>query len=443
VSLSDRFELFGLKRDEGARTFEAREIATGRPVLVHLLSLNSPLLKKLDALPEAERGRVIDRGQDEGGVYLVTDRLAEFAGLKEWLSQGDPAKPLGKGGAWQIKPPASVDSQLADLFDAPAPVPTPTMGPTPVLTNTAEITLQMPAVTETPSAPAPAPAAAPSLATAPAANEPGEFTRQFAPVLRPVPAPTAPPAAASAPVPPKPKEAGEFTRLFQNPMRPKAPAKAADPPPVAPTPPGELQPGEFTQMLQAQRPAAPPSTPSLSASQESEFARYFQSPMTPAPSTAPIAPPMPPKGNFQSGKAGEFTQVFGRADIPPPPVVQRPGPPPIAPVASPEATQVFERPRTLTPPPLFPAPVSASGSGPAMPAIPNVPNKVPGEYTRQFSAPAPLTFGQAPGAPQVSRMPVIPPPVKQKSRLPLFLLIGGGLLLVLALIVYFVLRPRV
>src|ERR1700689_3779393 len=184
----DRFQLFDLKRDEGARTFEAREIATGQPVLVHLFAdsvspLSRALLAKVDELPEKERLRVIDRGDHEGGVYLVTDRLAEYAGLREWLTQKEPRpKNPDSGVDWRAKRMVmrTVDDQLAHLFDtAPLPQldPSPTEPPpAPVLTSTGEQTLVIPIV-EQPPAPAveatPAPAPAAPAPLAPVANEPG------------------------------------------------------------------------------------------------------------------------------------------------------------------------------------------------------------------------------------------------------------------------------
>jgi hypothetical protein len=432
MSLSDRFELFGLKRDDGVRTFEAKEIATGRPVLVHFLPANNPLLRRLDGLPETERSRVVDRGDAADGLYLVTDRLMDFAGFREWVSQDGP-KPLSAGGAWQMSAPSApkplnvdsnVDSQFEDLFGKAPPIPAPTLGPTPVLSNTAEITLQMPAIQEAPHPLTPAPPPPPVvIKEPPKENEPGEFTRQFAPVLRPISAPK--PELVPKPSPSPSNEPGEFTRQFAPPVL--RPTPTPTPPTFAP--PTANEPGEFTQMLQAQRPASPTQAapaPSMSSSQETEFAKYFQSPMTPAPSATPITPPPPPKRAFQAGNAGEFTQVFGRADIPVPPPVLRPSPPPIQ-QSVPETTQAFEKPRT--PPPMY------------TPPLPPV-SKGPGEYTRQFSAPAPLTFGQAPATPPAPRMQLNIPTVKRKSLLPLFLMLGGGCLLLLAVIVYLVMRSR-
>jgi len=518
VPFSDRFQLLDLKRDEGARTFEAREISTGRPVLVHLFAdrtspLNRALLEKLDALPDAERRRVIDRGEHQGGLYVVTDRLADYPGLREWLSAKSADRPqsLDLAGAWKIPPvkKPSVDDQLANLFDtAPRPVLAPSAAepePVPPLTNSGEVTLKMPTPVEPPpptvdpAAPAPQeageftrqfapvvrpaaqpPKEPPPITPAPPASEPGEFTRQFTPppVLRPpapqapkeppvpketppvAPAPAAsdpgeftrqfaPPVLRAAPVStrsptPPPQDPGEFTRQFAAPPPTTPPSPKPEPPPgeftrqfqqrpivaaaaprtPAPSQPASQQssqPGEFTQMLQAQRPAAPVTPPNL-PSQSDEFGRFFQSPMTPAahstPPPTPLQPPSQPRG------AGEFTQIFGRGDMPSPPPPPLPAAPP-APPSSGNATQVFAAPR-----------------GPAPMPAPNVNPQGPGEYTRMFSTPAPLTFGQSPAGPQKVHLPEAAPPKRNKSRLPLFLVIGAVGLLIVALIVFLLMRQR-
>jgi len=476
----ERFQLFDLKRDEGARTFEAREIATGRPVLVHLFAdrvspLSRALLAKVDALPEKERLRVIDRGDHEGGVYLVTDRLAEYAGLREWLTQKEPRpKNPDSGIDWRAKRMVmpTIDDQLAHLFDtAPQPQlePSPTEPPpAPVLTNTGEQTLVIPIVEQPP---APAVEAVP--VPAPAANDPGEFTRQFAPVLRPAPppapaatAPAAPlsnepgeftrqfapmrptPPAPAAPAPPAPaaNEPGEFTRQFAPVLRPAAPpaqaateAPAMKPeqpmgeftrqfqapqrpvsgPPQAPVPPrgkSTLQDGEFTQMLKAQRPAAPAAPPQ--GSKASDF-DYLQSPMAPAPlGSAPQFRPMTTPTPPRPSREGEFTQRFGPGDIAGPSTV------PVPAIPS-NATEVFH--------PFAP---------PASPGLPVPPASE--EWGKMFETPAALTFGQAPPSPQGARLPEVAPAYSRRnsSRLPLLLIIGGAVLLMIAVIVYFVVRPH-
>jgi hypothetical protein len=119
----DRFELLELRRDDGIQTYHAREIATKRPVQVHVFpDGHSPeslaLLSKVAYLPEAERRRVIDRGMFQGRPYVVTDRLAGYASLREWLDRSNASTST-----------RSVDEQFAQLFDktpvlekTPAPV---------------------------------------------------------------------------------------------------------------------------------------------------------------------------------------------------------------------------------------------------------------------------------------------------------------------------------
>ena len=555
MPFTDRFQLLDLKRDEGARTFEAREIATGRPVFVHLFvnrssPLNRALLAKIDTLPEEERHRIIDRGDHESGLYVVTDRLAEYPGLREWLQAKNEhrPKPLDAGGAWQLKPPPlvvppklPVDEPPAAPFDtAPLPALEPSIAsPPPVSTlgNSGVQTLQIPTSAEPPAAPAsavkepgeftrqfvppvlrPAPPPTPKETpppSAPAAKEPGEFTRQFVPgafrrapptapqetpppsasaakepgeftrqfvppVLRPSP-PTAPqetpppsvPAAKepgeftrqfvppvlrpSVPSVPKdapaPREPGEFTRMFPaTAPKPAAPQKPAPPPgeftrqfqapqrPVSAIPPKVGPPsqnappareaGEFTQMLQAQRPAAP--APSVKQpSQSGEFTRYFESPMTPSAQGSPghIAPPMPTRPPPHPKDAGEFTQIFGPGDMPSPPPPSTPSNPVNA-----NATQVFATPR--------PAPQSPMAAPNTAPPMSPLQMQGPGEYTQMFAKPASLTFGQAPAGPPTQRAPEPAPIKRNSSRLPLLLVVGAVVLLIAAIVVYFVMRPH-
>ncbi|HSR05540.1 MAG TPA: hypothetical protein VLM42_00195, partial [Bryobacteraceae bacterium] len=82
MSLYERYELLDLNRDDGVKTFEAREIATGRPVKVHLFvrpgaPLQAALLKAIDHLSEPDLQRIVERGKHEGTPYVVTDRLPD------------------------------------------------------------------------------------------------------------------------------------------------------------------------------------------------------------------------------------------------------------------------------------------------------------------------------------------------------------------------------
>jgi len=114
LALYDRYELVELRRDDGIQTFHAREIATARPVQFHLFAQeesreNLALLSRLDHLPDAERRRVIERGEYQGRPYVITDRLAGYPGFREWLTvMTEPVK-----NSW-------LDEQFLQLFDAPA-----------------------------------------------------------------------------------------------------------------------------------------------------------------------------------------------------------------------------------------------------------------------------------------------------------------------------------
>jgi len=373
VPFTDRFQLLGLKRDEGACSFEAREIANGRPVLVHLFAdrtspLNRALLAKIDALPASERSRIIDRGKHEGGVYIVTDRLAEYPGLHEWLRAKHPdrARPLDEGGAWRMTAgtKASVDDQLATLFEtAPTPVvePSPLDEPKPpVLTDTGELTMLIP----TPAAVALRPATKPGDVAQPAPP----------PVLRPAAPPAAPP-----------NEGGEFTRLFAPPGMGSAAPQAA-----APTPPPVKE--RDSSVIRPPAPAAPRVEPSAvptvpAASQPGEFTRQFAPPPVLRPA-APAAPPAEPPLSTPtppSNEPGEFTRQFA-------PPVLRSGAPTV-PRVDPPTNQPGEFTREFTPPVLRPA---ARVEPP--PAVPASPGSQPGEFTLQFAAHVPVA-PQAPPKP--------------------------------------------
>ncbi|MGH9558434.1 MAG: hypothetical protein ACRD30_04275 [Bryobacteraceae bacterium] len=104
----ERFELLELRRDDGIQTFHAREVATARPVQVHVFPPSMGpeymnLLKEIDRLPDTERRRVIERGEHRDVRYIVTDRLAGYSGIREWLA---------------VKPAvhAALDEQFSKLF---------------------------------------------------------------------------------------------------------------------------------------------------------------------------------------------------------------------------------------------------------------------------------------------------------------------------------------
>lgn len=115
----DRFELLELRRDGPIQTYHAREIATARPVQVHLFAAgmtaeNMVLFRRIDRLPDSERRRVLDRGKSRGTPYVVTDRLAGYTDFRDWVTANAavPANP-------------TLDEQFLQLFEPPSRTPAP------------------------------------------------------------------------------------------------------------------------------------------------------------------------------------------------------------------------------------------------------------------------------------------------------------------------------
>jgi hypothetical protein len=472
VSLYERYELLDLNRDDGVKTFEAREIATGRPVKVHLFvrpaaPLQAALLKAIDHLSEEDLQRIVERGKHEGTPYVVTDRLIDYPGLSEWVqaashqSKSKPAKPvLETAGAWKVQPVPA-----APVPPPPAPPATAAPPQESVLNQQfVELftTAERPVVADslTPATPRPqsaAPVRPPEPVLKQAQAEPGEFTRMFQ-----APGVAAPPA--PAPVPQAKTEVGEFTKMFQAPAAPPSPPSA-----TASVPASAKEPGEFTRMFQASpSPAtAPPQPPAGTKSGPGDFEQLFEtrSPAGPMPQSPAVQQPLAPlsPGGPGPNRIGEFTQTFGKGGFDPPPT-----PPAAAPVPKEpgEFTRMFHAPGaagtpqvpTHDPPAAPPAPPAFAAPPPAATPPPAQPGG-PGEYTRQFSAPAQLTFGQTsptPAAPAPSPQAYAPPAMAQpampnmaqapmppkKSNLVLILGVVGIVLVIALLVVFFVMRPK-
>jgi len=517
VSLYERYELLDLIRDLGVKTFEAREIATGRPVKVHLFvhpsaPLQAALLKAIDKLSEEPRQRIVERGKHEGTPYIVTDRLVDYAGLNEWVQavsqSAKPAKPvLETAGAWKLpaappvaigaapvpstpaSPPnahSEVNQQFTELFaTAERPIVADSL-----LQAPRDGALKVAAPLRPPDPPPPIAAPVPQ-----AKSEPGEFTRMFqSPVAAPSPAAPAQhmqtPLAAPAPIAKTPQSAAPAPGAkTPQPAAPAPGAKTSQPAAPAPgaktPPPAAKEAGEFTRMFQAPAgygatpaPAspAPSSAPVPAKSGPGDFTRFFEtpSPAGPMPASPAVQQPLAPRDSGRSpfNPVSEFTRTFGK------PGTEAPAPPQaVAPQQEPgEFTRMFHAPAgTSGPapaPPQSPAPQAvaqpltpAMGGAPrgiSIPAPPPAPPQAagPGEYTRQFSAPAQLTFGQTSGspsapvglssgqayAPPAMAQPAMPnmsaPAPVKKSNLPLILGIVGLVLVAALLIVFFAMRPK-
>jgi hypothetical protein len=517
VSLYERYELLDLNRDIGVKTFEARELATGRPVKVHLFvhpsaPLQAALLKAIDKLPDDARQRIIERGKHEGTPYVVTDRLADYPGLSEWVQAAGhspkPAKPLLEtAGAWKVPAAPSAPAPITPAASAPA------------LASTAVspgISPPLPTATS-PAAPPPISPASPPKAHS-ELNQ--KFTELFATAERPVVAdsllnappenarniaaplrPPDPPPPAAAPPPQARPEPGEFTRMFQSPVAasaaapppaqtppvPRAPLTATAPPAKAP-PPAAKEAGEFTRMFQAPAgpgttpvPPAPSAAPAAAKSEPGEFTRFFQtpSPAGPMPQSPAVQQPLAQAtGRPSFNPVSEFTRTFGKGtDAPPPPPAaaqpQEPGEftrmfhspvvagSPAGAATPPAAQQPSSAPQAAAQP--LPPPMGGATRGFSIPTpAPAAPQPAgPGEYTRQFSAPAQLTFGQSsatPAAPLAAPSPqaFAPPAMAQpampnmapaptparKSNLPLILGIVGIVVVAALLILFFAMRPK-
>ncbi|MCZ2075151.1 MAG: hypothetical protein LC130_09155, partial [Bryobacterales bacterium] len=168
MSFYKKYELLELVRDDGIKTFAAREIRTGMPVQVHLFTGVSPaesdlLWSQLDAIPLERRRGLFAQAAYEGTRYVVTESLISPENLRTWVSarttlaQAPSASEdvLVKAGSWKIP------SALLEKKPESQPAPTermhlgePSAAPTPPVPESGEFTrmFQSPPGTERPAA---------------------------------------------------------------------------------------------------------------------------------------------------------------------------------------------------------------------------------------------------------------------------------------------------
>ena len=275
-------------------------------------------------------------------------------------------------------------------------------------------------------------------------HQPSEFTQFFktfspeaAPApLAPEPPPPAPVATAPPPHPPQPVSPNaEATILFQVPLTPQPPPK-----PVV----NAAAPGEFTQMFAS--PAPVPQTPvqssksfdglfndapipegfpraaetPVNAAQPGEFTRMMESPLSRAGlKPQPFSPAQPhAQPASRAGDSHEFTrmlesQASSQPEAPSTPMPARQGKP------SGEATRAFRFPEAASP-------------------TPSAPPAGPSEFTQMFKAPPKEV------EPPPVKAPVKPARVKPRKKPNTaylkWILVASGILLIIALIIFFVVR---
>jgi hypothetical protein len=398
MSFDERYRLLELAGDEGAKTYVAQEISTGKKVTVFLFvgeqaGAQADLLFQLRAVDRAQLPELIETGENRGTPYVVTEPLGSLPELKSCLSrvkvppQKAPAHKTGefsKRGVWHVPADlqspefqeratkSSQDSMAADPQETAKTSSHGAPGSFTQMFQAAAGPIGEP-VTE-----------APKASAAPAPSAPGSFTQMFQAAAAPI-GESAPQASMTAtkPAPPKPAQSGpgEFTRFFN---AAASPSRAPDPMPHKP----ESE-GDFARLFgSGDRVAAPPSIDTGLFGPSPSAAALKQSQATPAQA--------PPPSFAQP--AGELTNILGSAAAEIPTLDSAASPTP-----APGATQA---------PP-------ASG---------------PGEYTRMFGAQSLLQKPPAEPVPAPVGASEAPAPAKLSAKM-IFVLIGVTLLLLAAIAV--------
>lgn len=427
----------------------ARDVASGAPVVVHVLAdtaANLTLLEQVRHLPPAHSPFILAIGE-LGAYKCVASRfLPGDASLAAWVDSlglpaaspapvppPAPAHSSPKPGAFTMMVSQVTVNDLLRQHESSGTVPaTPQWSAPPP-----------PAADVAKPLPTPTPAAIPQ-------PEPGEFTRLFgsapgtpappaapkfappaAPLAPPVAPTFAPPTATLAPLaapPPAPPaapdpEPGEFTKLFGNlkPPAPKAPAPEATP--SAPTPAPIRSTRTFTPPAGHSDQSAIRFAPLQTKMGPGRFTEMVQKPFV-APAPPPVPPSIAPE-LAQGSTSKNFTGLFKlplEAELAAKPAVQQPQPQqpqqpaPLTPIAPPDFQEARTRLDSSFPPPLARPPARSSpmqsqndgeftrllqGNGPPSPSQPPpASSKGAGEFTRMLQG---ASFGEAP-----SRM--APPP---------------------------------
>ncbi|MBV8818304.1 MAG: hypothetical protein JO022_08085, partial [Acidobacteriaceae bacterium] len=259
-----------------------REISSGQPVVVHLLSPLKPEVKGLmlraRSLPPDYASLVLETGEYKDTPYVVTKILPDNLTLVAWLKKVSAQSPgdtrldaLHRPAVFKAQSPSPSAPPLPPNLDKAAPGEFTSMFQAKLPEEQPTRTIEIP----------------PELLQR-IRSEPAEPPKPVQPAMK-------------ANVPPPAVEPGEFTRMFQAaqspaiPVEPVPPKPTIPPLPAQPAAPAQNQPGEFTRMFQAGKPAAPPPVQN-----------------EPKPDPKPAALPNEPKPAAvpPPNEPGEFTQLF-------------------------------------------------------------------------------------------------------------------------------------
>jgi hypothetical protein len=447
--------------ERGVQSYTAQATASGGAVMVHFLDDEAPeesraLLAQLGRLGASDRAKLLETVDVAGATVVVTQVLANFTSLPQWLDGrlGDRARvpadaPESRKGS--DTPPAAVHPDRDASPDVAPPPPDSARESPPGFTELFKPPLSpadvLAAGDASPAAPefAPPRPAAPGPADLPQPGaRPGEFTQLF---LGPAAAAPGPTDGASE----LPRQSPSLTHLLSG----LAQSDGAAAPRKAPEPPAP--PRQGTERGERSWPPAP----SLLASVPPMVPPVPNSGVPPnggppAGAAAPSIASGNASGNAPRNAPGDASGGLPAAESP---LTSWPFPPLVPLPEDGSTSAVFMRPPVLSAPP--DAPPSARAQGPASdtiippPAMPSSAAKPASITPQPFAARAPGAGGLPPGASEYSRIiggaartfrdapPIVqPPPVhgadaRAPSYLPLAVALGVVVVATVALIVYF------
>jgi hypothetical protein len=149
VSFQGKYQIQSALGGGEAPSFRAVQISTGQPVLIHHLAAGKTppqqpdlailIFKFLCRASDEQSRKLLDMGEDEGRIYVVTPDVPECQDLRQWLLSVTDAQPAAAEPAKETPGPINLDSTrafttealrqaLRDAESAPAPHPPSTAG---------------------------------------------------------------------------------------------------------------------------------------------------------------------------------------------------------------------------------------------------------------------------------------------------------------------------